>query len=47
MRSCLFVIFGFQNIGVCDYADRVDCSKEPLIFSPRANFLSNVPKGTV
>ncbi|KAJ3664657.1 hypothetical protein Zmor_000208 [Zophobas morio] len=37
--------FSFNdNIGVCDYADRVDCSKEPLIFSPRANFLSNVPK---
>ncbi|XP_044258604.1 probable chitinase 10 [Tribolium madens] len=37
--------FNFNdNIGVCDYEDRVDCSKEPLIFSPKANFLSNIPK---
>ncbi|RZC35869.1 uncharacterized protein BDFB_000346, partial [Asbolus verrucosus] len=37
--------FSFNdNIGVCDYAERVDCSKEPLIFNPKSNFLSNVPE---
>ncbi|CAH1374076.1 unnamed protein product [Tenebrio molitor] len=37
--------FNFNdNIGVCDYADRVDCTKEPFVYNPRSNFLSNVPK---
>ncbi|XP_049821643.1 probable chitinase 10 isoform X2 [Aethina tumida] len=39
--------FNFNdNIGVCDYSYRVDCTREPVIFKKHQNFVPQIPAGT-
>lgn len=41
----LTVRYNLQELGICDYAERVDCTKPPKIFQVPKNVLPQVTDG--